>query len=170
MITKKVVVTPYDPSWPRDFDAIRWELADALGDLAAAIEHVGSTSVPGLAAKPIIDIDVVISGYHVFDAVVEKLAAIGYAHEGNLGIPQREAFCYEGKDHLRKHHLYVCPADSQELHRHIAFRDHLRNHPDAVKEYSEAKIAAALRYPNDIDGYIRSKSPCIEAIYAKCGL
>lgn len=170
MKTKKVIVTPYDPQWPANFEAIRRELAEALGSLALRIEHVGSTSVPGLSAKPIIDLDVVISDDSVFPEVKESLARIGYLHEGDLGIAQREAFCYQGKEHLQKHHLYVCPANSRELRRHIVFRDYLRTHPDAVKRYSEAKEMAARLYPDDIDGYIRSKSPCIEEIYAQCGL
>ena len=170
MKTKKVTVMPYDPQWPQDFAAIRRELSEALGPLAVAIEHVGSTAVPGLSAKPIIDIDVVMESYALFPQVVEALAKIGYLHEGNLGIPEREAFCYEGKEHLRKHHLYVCPASSRELYRHLAFRDHLRTHPDGVKRYSEAKEEAARLHPQDIDGYIRHKSPCIQEIYRLCGL
>lgn len=170
MITKPVLVLPYDPQWPRSFEAIRVELAAALGGLALRIEHVGSTSVPGLWAKPIIDIDVVISDDSVFAAVVEALKQAGYEHEGDLGIPEREAFRYEGKAHLQKHHLYVCPRSSRELHRHLTFRDYLRTHPEAVSRYSVAKIEAAKRYPDSIDNYIRCKTPCIEAIYAQCGL
>ena len=142
----------------------------ALGDLAVAIEHVGSTSVEGMSAKPIIDIDVVIPDYSVFDAVVQTLAKIGYTHEGDLGIKDREAFKYTDKPHLQKHHLYVCPQNSAELHRHVTFRDFLRGNPDAVKTYSAVKETAAKLYPDDIDGYISYKSPCIEELYKRCGL
>ena len=131
---KKVIVLPYDEAWKDDFEKIRAELADALGDLALRIEHVGSTSVPGLSAKPVIDIDVVIKDNTVLNDAVAALAKIGYFHEGDLGIKGREAFGYEGKVHLKKHHLYVCAQDSEELKRHIAFRDHLRSNPDAVAE------------------------------------
>lgn len=136
MRTTHVVVLPYDPAWKADFAAIRQELASALDGLAIAIEHVGSTSVEGLSAKPCIDIDAVMPDYSVFPQIVERLAAIGYTHEGDLGIPGREAFCYTDKPHLRLHHLYVCPADSEELHRHLVFRDFLRTHPEAVARYS----------------------------------
>ena len=170
MQTKKVIVLPYDRAWKTAFEDIRAELDAALGNLAVAIEHVGSTSVEGMSAKPIIDIDVVIPDYSVFDAVVEKLAAIGYRHEGNLGIRDREAFKYEDKPHLQKHHLYVCPQNSAELHRHITFRDFLRGNPDAVKTYSAVKETAAVQFPDDIDGYINYKSPCIEELYQICGL
>ena len=170
MRTKKVIVLPYDASWKTAFEDIRRELEAALGDLAVGIEHVGSTSVEGLSAKPIIDIDVVIRDYSVFDAVVRKLASVGYVHEGDLGIKDREAFKYTHKPHLQKHHLYVCPQDSAELRRHITFRDFLRSNPDAVQEYSAVKETAARLYPEDIDGYIAYKSPCIERLYRMCGL
>ena len=97
------------------FCEIKSEIQEALDQLALAIEHVGSTSVHGLSAKPIIDIDVVIKDYSMLDAVISALERIDYHHEGNLGIAGREAFKYEGKTHLRKHHLYVCPRDSEEL-------------------------------------------------------
>ncbi|MBR5265945.1 MAG: GrpB family protein, partial [Clostridia bacterium] len=82
----KVVVLPYDESWKADFENIKAELDAVLGDLALAIEHVGSTSVEGLSAKPVIDIDVVIRDYSVFPAAVDRLASIGYFHQGDLGI------------------------------------------------------------------------------------
>ena len=91
MRTQKVVVLPYDRTWKYAFEEIKREIEVAIGDLIVGIEHVGSTSVEGLSAKPIIDIDVIIKDYSTFDAVVNKLEAIGYIHEGNLGIMDREA-------------------------------------------------------------------------------
>jgi GrpB-like predicted nucleotidyltransferase (UPF0157 family) len=170
MRTLNVVVLPYDKAWKTDFEAIKQEIEAAIGDLILGVEHVGSTSVEGMSAKPCIDIDVVIRDYTVFDAVVERLAAIGYQHEGDLGIRHREAFRYEGKPHLRTHHLYVCPQDSEELHRHITFREYLKSHPEAVRQYSRVKEEAAQRFPHDIDGYIAYKTPCIEELYVRCGL
>ena len=170
MAAKHVLVLPYDEAWEKAFTEIEAELRDALGGLALRIEHVGSTSVRGLAAKPIIDIDVVIEGDSAFEAVVAALGKIGYTHEGDLGIPGREAFKYDGKEHLQKHHLYVCAQDSAELKRHIAFRDYLRTHPEAVREYSRVKEEGAALYPYDIDAYIAHKSPFIERIYAEIGL
>lgn len=170
MRTRKVIVAPYDPAWKDAFCQIRQELAQALGDLALAIEHVGSTSVEGLSAKPCIDIDVVIPDYGCFDRVVQCLEKAGYFHEGNLGIPDREAFGYREKSHLRNHHLYVCPQNSRELHRHLTFRNFLRENPAAVQTYSHAKEEAARLFPEDIDGYMAHKSPCIEMLYRQCGL
>ena len=165
MRTKHVVVLPYDEKWKQDFIVIKTELSQALGELAISIEHVGSTSVEGLAAKPIIDIDVIVKNEKIND-VISALKSIGYIHEGNLGISGREAFAYEGKEHLQRHHLYVCPEDSLELKRHLAFRDYLRTHSKAVDEYSKIKMEAASLYPEDIDKYIEHKAPFIENIYS----
>ncbi len=167
---KRVVVLPYDEQWRQDFLKIEAELSEALGQLAIGIEHVGSTSVQGLSSKPIIDIDVVIEDYSELGNVVSALGEIGYQHEGNLGIAGREAFRYDGKEHLQNHHLYVCPKDSPELKRHLAFRDYLRAHPAAIREYSRIKEEGAALYPDDIERYIAHKSPFIEKIYAEIGI
>ena len=170
MRTAKVIVLPYDEAWKFEFEKIKNEILFAVGDLAVGIEHVGSTSVEGLAAKPCIDIDLVIKDYSVFPTVVKRLADIGYIHEGDLGIKDREAFKYSDKPHLYKHHLYVCPEYSRELLRHIAFRDFLRKNPEAAKEYARVKREGAKLFPNDIDKYIEHKAPCIERIYQMCGI
>ncbi|MBR5806116.1 MAG: GrpB family protein [Oscillospiraceae bacterium] len=170
MKTAKVIVLPYDVKWKADFEKIKAEIENAIGQLIVSVEHVGSTSVRGMSAKPCIDIDVVIKDYSVFDAVVSNLAEIGYIHEGDLGIKDRHAFRYTDKQHLQTHHLYVCPQHSAELHRHITFRDFLRSNPDAVEKYSRVKETAAQLFPDNIDKYIEYKSPCIEEMYALCGL
>ena len=170
MRTTKVIVIPYDKEWESDFEEIKAEIVSSVGELIIGIEHVGSTSVKGMSAKPCIDIDVIIADYSVFDAVVGKLSEIGYIHEGDLGIPGREAFAYTDKPHLQKHHLYVCPQDSEELKRHITFRDFLRRTPEAVGKYSRVKETAARLFPDDIDKYMEYKSPCIEELYELCGL
>ena len=170
MRTSYVTVLPYSDQWERDFLKIKDEIKSALGELAKSIEHVGSTSVRELSAKPVIDIDVVVSDSSVLSDVIAALGRIGYQHEGDLGITGREAFRYDGKDHLQKHHLYVCPEDSPELRRHIAFRDYLRSHPEAAAEYSRIKEEGAALYPEDIDRYIEYKTPFIEKIYREIGV
>lgn len=170
MKTKRVRVLPYDAAWKNAFEDIKREIEVAMRDLYVAIEHVGSTSVEGMSAKPCIDIDVVINDDVPLDEVIDRLARIGYVHEGDLGIRGREAFRYESKPHLMTHHLYVCPQSSEELRRHIMFRDFLRSNADARKRYSEVKEAAAERFFDDIDGYIEYKSHCIEELYRICGL
>ena len=170
MRTKRVTVVPYDAAWESAFEEIKREIEAVIGDMILGIEHIGSTSVKGMSAKPCIDIDVIIKDYSVFDEITEKLGTIGYIHEGNLGIKDREAFKYTEKPHLMMHHLYVCPQHSEELRRHIAFRDFLRQNPDAVIKYSSIKEKAAELFPDDIDKYIAYKTPCIEELYSTCGL
>lgn len=168
MKTKHVIVEDYNPEWKNEFERIADELMTVLGQKIISIEHVGSTSVQGLAAKPVIDIDIVIDNN--FLEVKEVLESAGYHHEGDLGIPGREAFRYDDKPHLMKHHLYVCNKENEELHRHITFRDYLRQHEEEKERYSAIKKQMALKFPYDIDSYIEGKQPVILEIYKKCGL
>ncbi len=168
MKTKNVVVEEYNPAWGNEFRKIEEELLFVLAGKILSIEHVGSTSVKGLAAKPIIDIDIVIDDN--FDEVKSLLEEIGYCHEGDLGIPGRDAFKYEGKPNLMMHHLYVCKRDNEELQRHITFRNYLREHPDIRDRYGAVKKEMALQYSDDRDSYILGKSSIIEEIYRMCGL
>ncbi|CUQ07099.1 protein YqkA [Clostridium baratii] len=115
MRTMHVVVEDYNPRWKTEFEKIKEELMMALSHKIIFIEHVGSTAVEGLAAKPIIDIDIVIDDN--FKEVKMILESIDYISEGDLGIHGREAFKYYNKEHLMKHHLYVCNKDNEELHR-----------------------------------------------------
>ena len=170
MQTPKVTVVPYDRKWNASFEAIKKEIEAACGELIVGVEHVGSTSVEGLCAKPCIDLDVVIEDYGVFDAVAERLEEIGYIREGDLGIKDREAFRYRDKPHLMTHHLYVCPRHSEELFRHVTFRNYLKAHPEAVQKYGKVKEEAARLFPDDISQYMAYKSACIEELYALCGL
>ena len=165
-----VQLEPHDKQWDEIAIQTIKTLKSILGDDAIDIQHIGSTAIPVIKAKPIIDIDVVIKDYSMLDAVISALERIDYHHEGNLGIAGREAFKYEGKTHLRKHHLYVCPRDSEELKRHIAFREYLRSHPEAVREYSRIKEEGAALYPFDIEKYIEHKSPFVEKIYSEIGI
>ena len=139
-----------------------------LSDKIISIEHVGSTSVEGLAAKPIIDIDIVIDNN--FEEVKIALESISYIHEGDLGIHGREAFKYYNKEHLMKHHLYVCNKENEELYRHIKFRDYLKVHKVDRDKYSLVKKEMAKKYTEDIELYIDGKEPIILEIYKKCGL
>jgi len=158
---KTIVVVPYDEKWKVEFEKIKRELLVVLGCYVIAIEHVGSTSVEGLAAKPIIDIDIVIKDYNSFENVKNMLEEIGYNHNGDLGIKERHAFKYTNKPHLMKHHLYVCPKYSETLKMHLAFRDYLRTNPKDRDWYGEIKTLAAKHYPQDIDGYMKAKAPCV---------
>lgn len=168
---RTIIVEPYNPIWAKEFERIKEELLPAIGDDVISIEHVGSTSVMGLWAKPIIDIDIVICDGKL-PVITDKLVSIGYFHEGDLGVTGREAFGYneDEKAHLMKHHLYVCHQDNPELRQHLALRDFLRNSPEYREKYSNIKIEMAKKYPHDIDSYIKGKEPVIMEILELCGI
>lgn len=170
MRERQVMVLPYDKIWAENFNVIKRRLLDGLKTLAIGIEHVGSTSVVGMSAKPIIDIDVVIQSPADFELVATRLLNDGYIHEGNLGIEGREAFKYTGKDNLPNHHLYVCHTHSVELLKHITFRDYLKNNPEAALEYSRIKEEAAEVFKNNKVRYMECKTKCIKKMYKDCGL
>lgn len=172
MTPKPVIIEEYNPEWPKMFQEIQAILALTLGADALSIEHVGSTSVPGLAAKPILDIDVVIESMKSLPTVIAKLENLGYKHQGDLGVEGREAF--DRKDEYVPYseeislkmtqHLYVCHRDSQELYRHITFRDALINNPELVKEYASLKKELAITFRNDRKAYTEGKSDFVQRI------
>lgn len=158
---KTVHVAEYHPAWPERFRFLARRAAEAIGERVLAVEHVGSTSVPGLAAKPIIDLAVLVRPEDVPHAI-ERLAALGYVHEGNKGIPGREAFRTPPGE--EKHHLYVCIPESASVRDHLLFRDYLRAHPDVAREYAELKRRLAEQYRHDSEGYQDAKRPFIEEV------
>jgi GrpB-like predicted nucleotidyltransferase (UPF0157 family) len=157
-----VVVVPYDPAWPATFAALRDRIAPVLGELAAGIEHVGSTAVPGLAAKPIIDVDVVIRHADDLSAVAARLATLGYMDLGDLGIIGREAF--RATAELPRHHLYVCAAGDVTLQAHLTLRDALRRDTELALAYAALKRDLAERFPDDRDAYSEGKSAFVTAV------
>jgi GrpB-like predicted nucleotidyltransferase (UPF0157 family) len=150
-----IEVVPYDPAWPARFEQLRALLAPALGEVAVAIEHVGSTSVPGLAAKPVIDIDVVVASPADVPEAIVRLGTLGYRHLGDLGIAGREAF--RRPPGLPAHNLYVCPQGIESLRNHLTVRDHLRAHPAARDAYAALKTRLAGEV-DWIDDYVERKS------------
>ena len=169
MRTKRVVVEKWNQQWKYEYEKIVASLGKDIIYNSIKIEHVGGTSVEGLSAKPVIDLDIVIEK-DKFAIIKELLNKKGYEHEGDLGIEGREAFSYSGKEELMTHHLYVCPKNSKELFKHITFRNFLENNPALAAEYSKVKEQAAVLYPDDIDKYMEFKSEIIEKIYKRCGL
>src|ERR1700738_1203567 len=122
------LIQDYDPSWPEAFSKLAARVQATLGSLVITIEHIGSTAVPGLAAKPIIDLNVFLASPVDIPKAIRLLASIGYAHEGDLGIAGREAFRTPPDE--PRHHLYVLIAGAKELRRHLAFRNALRADSD----------------------------------------
>ena len=161
-----VEVVDYDPSWPDQFArlAARVRAAFADGPLIA-VEHVGSTSVVGLAAKPVIDMDVIVPSRGDIPEAIACLAGLGYVHEGDRGIPGREAFLWPVG--TVRHHLYVCACDNAELRRQVAFRDYLREHRDEAQRYEALKRNLAARFRSDRTAYSEGKTEFVEAVLKK---
>ena len=167
-----IEIVEYDPQWAKSFDELKNVLTDVLGNLAIRVEHVGSTAVPGLAAKPIIDIDVVIESCDLLPRAIQALSGVGYFHQGDLGIPGRESFKRSGPDIPRdgtgrswsSHHLYVCDRDNRELHRQVVFRDFLRDHPDYAQRYAELKRGLACRHSDDRTVYTNGKTAFVSEV------
>jgi GrpB-like predicted nucleotidyltransferase (UPF0157 family) len=162
---RNIVVVPYDPDWPHRYTAEAERLARVFGPLLVDIYHVGSTSVPGLAAKPIIDIMPVVADIGRVAACNGAMAELGYEAMGEFGIPGRRYF-RKGGDAHRTHHVHVYGRGNPEIGKHLLFRDFLRAHPAQAQRYGELKIALAARHPHDIEAYMDGKDPLIKELMA----
>jgi GrpB-like predicted nucleotidyltransferase (UPF0157 family) len=136
-MSNSLVIKEYDPQWPMLFEELRVKFSGLLGNMVSAIEHVGSTSVPALAAKSIIDLDVLLVSAAYLPETIRRLATLGYEHRGDLGIAGRKAF--RTPTTLFAHHLYVCLPNFEEFRRHILLRNYLRSHPAEVSAYGNLK-------------------------------
>jgi GrpB-like predicted nucleotidyltransferase (UPF0157 family) len=165
----RVEVQPYNPSWPSHFQTIKSELNDALqGVTVISIEHVGSTSVPGLAAKPVIDVDVVVSPLNLGAATEALVSRGGYANMGEWGIRGRVAL--RKADASPKRNVYVCLSGCVGLRNHIALRDTCRADAGVRDAYSEAKMKLAEREWESVDEYAVAKSEIVQWILGKAGM
>ena len=162
-----LIVLPYDPNWKNEFERIRDYLMEQIGDLVLEIKHVGSTSVPGLCAKPIIDIVAVTKSYDVLPAIVARLENVGYKHEGDGGIKEREVFKRLIPDDFMDYHLYVCPKDSEENRRQNIFRNALLNNKDIANEYGKLKMRLIAEVNGDRVLYTNSKTDFIVGVINK---
>ena len=159
----EVQVVPYDPSWPSRYRREAALLREALGDCLVEIHHIGSTSVPGLWAKPIIDILPVVTAVEEADRRRAALDALGYEYLGEFGIPGRR-YLRKGGDH-RTHQVHLFGRESRdEIRRHLAVPAYLRCHPDAARDYAQLKRRLARRFPRVIDGYCDGKDAFVKAL------
>jgi len=163
-------IVPYDPSWPVEFEAEATRIRDALGAIALRIEHNGSTAIPGLAAKPIIDIQVSVKSLRPLKAYADPLRTIGYHH---LPHPD-DSFCpffHRTSIWPHTHHVHVVEAGGAEERRTLAFRDYLHDHGDVARQYEQLKYAAAARFaPKDDqarEAYAQAKTEFIERVIAR---
>jgi GrpB-like predicted nucleotidyltransferase (UPF0157 family) len=160
-----VEIVDYEPAWPKLFRAERRRIQQAIPHLELRIEHVGSTAVPNLAAKPIVDI--LIGVPRLRDAVdcVPRLSALGYRYVPGVEVmmPYRRFFCKQ-RNGCRTHHVHVLEPEHQAWERHLRFRDYLRTHPDVAREYARLKRRLALKYRFAISSYTHGKTEFIHSV------
>ena len=163
--TQPIEVVDYDRDWPRQYVAERDRIDAAIGDVALAIEHVGGTAVPGLPAKPVIDLMVGVEDIERAGPAVAGLINLGYEYVPELEsqLPDRRYF---RRGTPESHHVHMVPASSDYFAEHLLFRDYLRTHPQAAEEYGKLKRGLAGRFVNDRDAYRAGKVPFIEMVVA----
>lgn len=158
----KVHVVPYDPSWSAGFTAEAECIRSTLGALAVAVHHIGSTAIPGIFAKPVIDILLEVYDLQALDAQSSALAALGYEAKGEFGIPGRRYFRKDSGAGVRTHQIHAFERGSADSERHLAFRDYMIDHPASAQSYSMLKQQLPESHPGDVESYMDGKDPFIK--------
>jgi GrpB-like predicted nucleotidyltransferase (UPF0157 family) len=161
-----ITTVDYDPQWAGNFEVEKARLTEALGDVAARIEHIGSTAVSGLAAKPIIDIDIYVRAIEPITLYREPLEALGYVFEFDPEAPRLHFFGYPAQ-RPRLFHVHVAELGGQHMESDLAVRDFLRTHPDVAAEYARLKRALTAQHPEDRDAYIAGKAQFMSELQAR---
>ncbi|MGQ3889267.1 GNAT family N-acetyltransferase [Legionella sp. CNM-1927-20] len=163
-----VEVVEYQANWPTLFSVEASLIQQALGANCITIHHIGSTSVPCLSAKPIIDILPVVKNISLVEKAVCQMEELGYCYRGEYGIPFRRYF-QKAQGDKRTHHVHIFESGNSEIDRHLKFRDWMRAHTDDREAYAKLKKELALKYPNDIMNYCEGKDAFITHIDSKTG-
>ena len=166
-MSRNIEVVPHNPNWAAMFQAEADQLAPIFGPEALAIEHIGSSAIPGIKAKPIIDILIAVKDIERVGDFNEQMIALGYEPYGEFGIPGRRYFSMGHTDADRPRHVHVFQSDNPEVARHIDFRDYMRAHPDNAQIYSRLKESLAQKFPNDRERYTDGKSDFIREMDRK---
>lgn len=164
----RIVIAPYDDRWPELFAAERSLLIDLFRPIPVRIEHIGSTSVPGLGAKPIVDIMLGADRLSEVERRIPSIVAQGYQYmpEFEAALPERRFFV-KPQARPRAFHLHAVEQSSKFWERHLLFRDHLREHPETAAEYFALKVDLAAQFGDDRDGYTNAKTDFIEGVIRK---
>lgn len=165
---RKVEVVSYNPNWKKMYKEESEKVKNILNDIIIDIHHIGSTSIPGIKAKPVIDILVEVKNIEVVDRYNNKMKELGYEAMGEHGIPKRRFF--RKRENKRTHHIHIFQVGNEEIERHINFKEYLVAHPDKAREYSKLKEKLANKYTHDVENYINSKSDFIKEIDRKAKL
>ena len=158
----RVEVVPHDPRWRDAFEAEAKKVAAALGENVVAVHHVGSTSIPDIYAKPVIDLLVEVRDVNEVDGRSPSMESLGYEALGEYGIPGRRYFRKDDREGIRTHHVHAFEAGSAEVVRHLAFRDYMIAHPVDAQRYSELKRRLAEEHPQSMDDYMDGKDGFIK--------
>ena len=164
---KRVVVVPYDPRWVDAFALASAQVVKQLGENLLAIHHIGSTAIPNIHAKPVIDMLAVVRDITRVDACNPKVEALGYQAMGEFGIEGRRYFRRDDASGIRTHQIHTFEQGSPHIDRHLAFRDFLRAHPMLANHYSDLKRSLAQANPNDIEAYMDGKDGFIKEMEAQ---
>ncbi len=163
----KVVVEPHDPRWADLFKTESELVAQALAPNVIAIHHIGSTAIPTIYAKPIIDMLIEVTDIEEVDVQNPAMEALGYEAMGEYGIPGRRYFRKDDDAGIRTHHAHTFAVGSPEVERHLAFRDYMLAHPECAQQYSALKRQLADAHPDDINSYMDGKDGFIKDIDVK---
>jgi len=164
----KVELVPHDPRWDRQAQEESELLAKVLGQLLKAVHPIGSTAIPTIVAKPILDLLPVVSSLSELDQLRERMAEIGYQWRGAYGLPGRRYFTKADPVTGRKRiHLHCYKVGSPEIDRHLAFRDYLLDRPDLARAYQQEKVRCQQIHPNDSQAYSQCKSDWIKRVEAE---
>jgi GrpB-like predicted nucleotidyltransferase (UPF0157 family) len=156
-----VLLLPYDELWPREFAAEASRIEAACANLPLRLEHIGSTAIPGLSAKPVIDILAGVPPKANRTPYIAAFRQLGYEHRGSYGVPGRNYFV---RGSPRSHHVHMVSWSSALWRDHIAFRDYLREHPDVAREYDVLKRQLAVTFADDKPAYTNAKAPFVRAV------
>jgi GrpB-like predicted nucleotidyltransferase (UPF0157 family) len=154
----------YQSEWARLFELEKSRLQLALGDGVLDIQHIGSTAVPGLVAKPILDIAIAVCDFESARSLIPAIESIGYTYRGEVGIPRRHYFV---KGDPRTHHIHMLEQASQEWTHLLIFRNTLQDDPNLAQQYANLKERLAAQYPNDREAYLKGKAVFIEDVINK---
>ena len=160
----RVCMVPPDPAWRQEFEREAEQITNALGSTAVTVHHIGSTAIPSIYAKPVIDMLLVVKDHADLDAKQAALEALGYEARGEGGIPGRRFFRRDNALGDRTHQVHAFEAGSPQIARHLAFRDYMIAHPETAQEYSDLKRELAVQHPNDIEAYMDGKDAFIQEI------
>jgi GrpB-like predicted nucleotidyltransferase (UPF0157 family) len=163
----RIAVVPYDRLWPRAFAVATGEIAAALGNNLVEIHHIGSTAIPGIYAKPVIDMLCIVLDLGAVDCSGAQMKSLGYEAMGEFGIPGRRYFRRDNAAGQRTHQLHTFQIGSPHIQRHLAFRDFLRAHPDLANQYSKLKRKLAATHSNDLEAYMDGKEAFIKEMESR---